>query len=79
MVAWHGMYTSKGTPAAINEKLNAALKFALADADVKARLAELNVEIAAPEDVTPAGLKRKVESEIKKWAPIIKASGSYID
>jgi tripartite-type tricarboxylate transporter receptor subunit TctC len=79
VVAWHGMYTSKGTPAAINEKLNAALKFALADADVKTRLAELNVEIAPPEDVTPAGLKRKVESEIKKWAPIIKASGSYID
>jgi tripartite-type tricarboxylate transporter receptor subunit TctC len=79
VVAWHGMYTSKGTPTAVTEKLNAALKFALADSDVKTRLTELNVEIAAPEDVTPAGLKRQVESEIKKWAPIIKASGSYID
>jgi len=29
--------------------------------------------------MTPASLKRHVESEIKKWAPIIKAAGSYID
>ena len=79
IVAWHGMYVSKGTPAPITEKLNGALKFALADKDVKARLDELNVEIAPPEDVTPAGLKRQVEAEVKKWGPIIKASGSYID
>jgi tripartite-type tricarboxylate transporter receptor subunit TctC len=79
VVAWHGMYTSKGTPPEALNKLNAALKFALADADVKARFNELNVEIVAPEDMTPASLKRQVESEIKKWAPIIKAAGSYID
>lgn len=79
VIAWHGMYVSKGTPAPVTEKINAALKFALADPDVKARLAELNVEIASPEDITPAGLKRQVESEIKKWAPIIKAAGAFID
>jgi tripartite-type tricarboxylate transporter receptor subunit TctC len=73
------MYTSKGAPPEAMNKLNAALKFALADADVKARFNELNVEIVAPEDMTPASLKRHVESEIKKWAPIIKAAGSYID
>jgi tripartite-type tricarboxylate transporter receptor subunit TctC len=79
IVAWHGMYVSKGTPKPIVDKINAALKFALADKDVKTRLEELNVEIAPPEDITPAGLKRQVESEVKKWGPIIKASGSYID
>ena len=66
IVAWHGMYVSKGTPAPILEKLNGALKYALADKEVKSRLDELNVEIAPPEDVTPAGLKRQVEAEVKK-------------
>jgi len=79
VVAWHGMYTSKGTPQPIIDKLNAALKNALNDPDVRTRLKDLNVEIAKPEDITPASLKQQVESEVKKWAPIIKASGAYVE
>jgi tripartite-type tricarboxylate transporter receptor subunit TctC len=79
VVAWHGMYASKGTPQPVLDKLNAALKYALADPDVRTRLRELNVEIAKPEDITPASLKHLVETEVKKWAPIIKAAGGYIE
>ena len=31
---WHGIYTPKGTPAAVNERLSASLQKALADPDV---------------------------------------------
>jgi tripartite-type tricarboxylate transporter receptor subunit TctC len=79
VVAWHGLYVSKGTPPAALEKLNAALKVALADPEVKARLADLSVEIAKPDEQTPAALKKLVESEVKKWTPIIKASGAYVE
>lgn len=79
VVAWHGMYVAKGAPAAATEKLNAALKFALADPDVRKRLADLDVEIPTADEITPAGLKRHLEAQIKLWAPVIKASGSYID
>jgi len=79
IVAWHGVYLPKGTPGPVADKINKALRFALMDPDVKARLGDLNVEIAKPEEQTPSALKLKVESEIKKWAPIIKASGGYIE
>ena len=79
IVAWHGMYAPKGTPPAALEKINKALRAALMDPDVKARLADLNVEIAKPEEQTPAALKAKVEAEVKKWSPIIKAAGGYIE
>jgi len=78
IVAWHGLYAPKGTPSAALDKLNKALRAALTDPDVKARLSDLNVEIAKPDEQTPAALKMKVESEVKKWAPIIKASGGFI-
>jgi tripartite-type tricarboxylate transporter receptor subunit TctC len=79
IVAWHGLYTAKGTPSAALDKLNKALRAALIDPDVKARLLDLNVEIARSDEQTPAALKAKVESEVKKWAPIIKAAGGYIE
>jgi len=79
IVAWHGLYAPKGTPSAALDKLNKALRAALTDPDVKARLSDLNVEIAKPDEQTPAALKMKVESEVKKWAPIIKASGGFIE
>jgi len=55
------------------------LRAALVDPDVKARLSDLNVEIARSDEQTPAALKAKVESEVKKWAPIIKAAGGFIE
>ena len=79
IVAWHGLYAAKGTPSAALDKLNKALRAALLDPDVKARLSDLNVEIARSDEQTPAALKAKVESEVKKWAPIIKAAGGFIE
>ena len=79
IVAWHGLYAAKGTPSAALDKLNKALRAALVDPDVKARLSDLNVEIARSDEQTPAALKAKVESEVKKWAPIIKAAGGFIE
>jgi tripartite-type tricarboxylate transporter receptor subunit TctC len=79
VTAWHGLYAAKGTPPEVIDKLNAALRAALSDPEVKSRLADLNVEIAKPENQTPAALKQLVESEIRKWGPIIKASGAYVD
>lgn len=76
---WHGMYAPKGTPAPVLNKLNIALRTALADPMVKTRLAELSSEIPAADKVTPAGLKTHLESEIAKWGPVIKKAGVYAD
>ena len=64
---WHGIFTPKGTPAAVNERLSAALQKALANPDVIARFAELGTEPSAAADATPAALRARLEAEIPRW------------
>jgi tripartite-type tricarboxylate transporter receptor subunit TctC len=76
---WHGLYAPKGTPAAVQTKINTALKAALKDADFIAREQALGAVIITDDRVEQAGHKKFVASEIAKWAPVIKAAGVYAD
>lgn len=76
---WHGLYAPKGTPKAIIDRLTKSLQKALQDDNVKTRFAELGTSPSSPEEATPAALKAKLESEIARWAPVIKAAGIYAD
>jgi tripartite-type tricarboxylate transporter receptor subunit TctC len=71
---WHGLWAPKGTPKEIIGKLNAALTGALADATVRARLAEIGQEVWPREQQTPEALAAYHKAEIAKWWPIIRAS-----
>jgi putative tricarboxylic transport membrane protein len=75
MVVWYTMYAPKGTPAAVVEKLSAALQKSLDDPDVKDRLARSGAETVAPERARPDVLRAHLKSEIDKWVPIIKKAG----
>jgi len=68
------MYTPKGVPKPILDKLNAALKKALSTPDVKKRLEDANIDIVSPDKMTPSGLKSHLESEINVWGPVIRKS-----
>jgi tripartite-type tricarboxylate transporter receptor subunit TctC len=72
---WHGLWTTKGTPKAVVDRLDAAVKVALADPDVRKRLDAIGQVVATPEQQTPAGLAAFHKAEIDKWWPIIKAAG----
>ena len=72
---WHGLYAPKGTPKEAIDKLNGAMRQVLADPAVKAKLAELGLDVAAPQQQTPEGLAAFQKAEIEKWWPIIKAAG----
>ena len=76
---WHGIYAPKGTPKAVLDKVNAALKTALKDADFHKRQEALGAVIVTDNRVNPAEHKKWVESEIGKWGPVIKAAGQYAD
>ena len=76
---WHGIYAPKGTPKEIVDRLAEALKKALQDGNVTARFAELGTEPVPLDQATPPALKAKLESEIARWAPVIKAAGVYAD
>ena len=76
---WHAMYAPKGTPKEVIDKLNAALKTAMADPHVKQRLAELSSDIPSADKMTPEGLRTHLTAEIAKWGPVIKKAGIYAD
>ncbi|MGQ2998783.1 tripartite tricarboxylate transporter substrate-binding protein [Variovorax sp.] len=76
---WHGIYAPKGTPPAVLEKLNVALRAALQDDMVKQRLAELSSEIVPLDKQTPEGLRTHLVAEIDKWGKVIKAAGVQAD
>jgi len=71
---WFGLFAPAGTPHDIIAKLNAATVEALADPNVRTRLADLALEIFPREQQTPAALAALQKAEIEKWWPIIKAA-----
>ena len=75
MSGWFGFFAPKGTPKDVVAKLNGAMVQALADPAVKARFAELGLDVASREQQTPEGLAAFHKAEIEKWWPIIKAAG----
>jgi tripartite-type tricarboxylate transporter receptor subunit TctC len=56
-------------------KLNAAVTDALADANVRARLADLGQEIFPREQQAPEALAALQRADTEKWWPIVKAAG----
>lgn len=69
---WHGVYTPKGVPQPILDKINAALKKALNTPDVKKRLEDANIDIVPASKISAKGLKDHLDSEINVWGPVIR-------
>jgi tripartite-type tricarboxylate transporter receptor subunit TctC len=76
---WHGMYAPKGTPKAIVDQLNAALRKSLQDADFIKKQEALGAVVITDNRLSGADHRKFVEAEIAKWGPVIKAAGQYAD
>lgn len=76
---WHGLYAPKGTPAGVTDKVNAALRVALKDADFIKKQEALGAVVITDARLAPAEHKKFVTAEIAKWGPVIKAAGQYAD
>ena len=76
---WQGLYAPKGTPKAVTDKINAALRTALKDPEFVKREEALGAVIMTDARLGGAKHKRFVEAEIAKWGPIIMAAGVYAD
>jgi tripartite-type tricarboxylate transporter receptor subunit TctC len=76
---WHGLYAPKGTPSAVVDKVNAALRTALKDADFIKKQEALGAVVVTDARLAPAEHKKFVAAEIAKWGPAIKAAGQYAD
>ncbi len=76
---WHGMYAPKGTPKAVVDKLNTALRAALKDADFIKREEAMGAVVVTDTRLGGPEHRKFVEAEINKWGPAIKAAGQYAD
>ena len=76
---WHALYAPKGTPAAVVEKVNSALKTALKDADFIKKQEALGAVVVTDGRVNPAEHKKFVAAEIEKWGAAIRAAHVYAD
>jgi tripartite-type tricarboxylate transporter receptor subunit TctC len=76
---WFGLWAPKNTPKNVLAKLNAAVIAALADDNVKVRLAKLGQQIAPRELQAPEAFGAFQKSEAEKWWPIIKAANIKVE
>jgi tripartite-type tricarboxylate transporter receptor subunit TctC len=71
---WHMLLAPAGTPRPIVDKLNSALRTALADARVQKTFAEGGMDLYPANEETPEAAAALLKSEIKLWGEVIKAN-----
>jgi tripartite-type tricarboxylate transporter receptor subunit TctC len=74
--AWDGVLAPAGTPEAVVNRLNAAIRTALADPEL---IETLKSRGARPVAGTPQDFAQHIVDSTKKWAVVVKASGARID
>ena len=72
---WHALWAPKGIPAEPLNKLSGALKAALSDPALRAKLIGISQEIFPDAQQGPEGLAAFQKAEIETWWPVIKAAG----
>jgi tripartite-type tricarboxylate transporter receptor subunit TctC len=69
---WHMLLAPAGTPRPIVDKLNTALRAALADAKVQKTFADSGMELFPPGQETPEAASALLKREIKLWGEVIR-------
>jgi tripartite-type tricarboxylate transporter receptor subunit TctC len=69
---WTAIFAPKDLPQAIQSKLTDALAKALDDGPTRKRLIDLGAQIPDNAHRTPEALQRLVESEVLRWASVLK-------
>ena len=73
---WFSLSGPAGLPAEIVSRLNTEVRRAMQQPDVKQRLRPEGIE---PGDLDPKAFTAFVAQEVKRWAPVVKASGAKRD
>ncbi len=74
--SWQGAWAPAKTPAALVRRINQDMRKVIAEPDVRARFTELGME---PLGNAEPEFARVIQSDLVKWAKVIKASGVKID
>ena len=71
---WHMLLAPTGTPRPIIDKLNSALRAALADAKVNKTFADGGMDLYPQDEETPEAASALLSREIKLWGEVIRAN-----
>lgn len=72
---WHGVFAPRGTPPAVVQQLNAALRTALQDPELVRREEALGITMVDDQRLSPAGHRQYVAAEVARWAQVFKEAG----
>jgi tripartite-type tricarboxylate transporter receptor subunit TctC len=72
---WHGLYVAKGTPKEAVDALNGALRKALSDPGILAKLKELGTLPFPAADMTPEAHARLFANDLPRVAKLVESSG----
>ena len=76
VTAWDALFAPRGTPKDIVTSLNAAVRKALDDQQLKQALLARGAQTVPS---TPDELKAHVQTELKRWGDVVTASGAKVD
>jgi tripartite-type tricarboxylate transporter receptor subunit TctC len=71
---WHMLLAPAGTPRPIVDKLNSALRAALADAKLQKTFADGGMDMYSADEETPEAASALLKREIKLWGDVIRAN-----
>jgi tripartite-type tricarboxylate transporter receptor subunit TctC len=71
---WHMLLAPAGTPRPIIDKLNAALRVALADPKVRKLYADGGMDQYPADQETPEAASALLKSEIKRWGDVVRSN-----
>lgn len=75
LVVWNAVAAPRGTPAAVVERLAAAVEAALADEELRRRLSDFAAVPPDREERGPEPLRRRIASDVERWTAIAQAAG----
>lgn len=73
---WHGLYAPPGTPSGIVERLNDALRTALAEREIQARFAAFGTQTYPEAERTIEAHHRQFDRDFALWREVIAKSGA---
>jgi tripartite-type tricarboxylate transporter receptor subunit TctC len=76
VTTWYGLWAPRGAPAEVQTRVIESARKALAADDLRGIWAANGSEIP---DVTTAAFGRFVNAEVRRWAAVVKASGTKLD
>lgn len=75
---WHMLLAPKGTPRPIIDKLNAALRTALADPKLKQLYADGGLDQYPPAQETPEAAAALLKLEVKRWGDVVRTNKIFV-